>query len=86
MSWFVYMLRCKDGTLYTGITTDVERRVNEHNGNGKLGAKYTAARRPVTLVYSEPAADKSEASSREYAVRTLSRAKKLALIRARQKR
>lgn len=77
MGWFVYIVRCNDDTLYTGITTDVVRRVAEHNGEatGK-GAKYTAARRPVTLAYSEAAADKSSASSREYVVRNLSRAKK----------
>lgn len=74
------MVRCQDTTLYTGITTDVTRRVAEHNGAGKVaGAKYTAARRPVTLVYSEAAADKSAAARREYEIRTLSRREKLAL-------
>jgi putative endonuclease len=82
MSWYVYMVRCKDDTLYTGITTDVARRVAEHNGEvgrGK-GAKYTAARRPVVLVYEEPHPDKAAASRAEYALRTLSRAAKFARI------
>jgi putative endonuclease len=48
-AWFVYLLRCADGTLYTGITTDVDRRLAEHNGNHGLGARYTRSRRPVTL-------------------------------------
>lgn len=78
--WNVYMVRCSDGTLYTGITTDVERRVVEHNGCGKApGAKYTAARRPVRLVYHEAAVDKSAAARREYQIRILSRTKKLQL-------
>lgn len=78
--WFVYMVRCRDGSLYTGITTDVERRVGEHNsGVSGKGAKYTAARRPVALVYVERVADKAAASSREYWVRKLSRVEKLAL-------
>ncbi|MAZ30428.1 endonuclease [bacterium] len=81
MAWYVYMVRCSDNTLYTGITTDVERRVAEHNGeaNGK-GAKYTAARRPVTLVYTKRTKDKSKASQEEYRLRTLSRSQKELLI------
>lgn len=70
--WFVYLLECADGSYYTGITTDLERRVNEHNG-GQRGARYTRARQPVTLVYHETAASRSEASQREYAIRTLPR-------------
>jgi len=78
MAWFVYMLACSDGTLYTGVTTDVVRRVAEHNGEGAAGrgAKYTKARRPVTLVYHEPAFDRSAAQMREHALRLLSRAEK----------
>lgn len=76
--WFVYMVRCADDTLYTGITTDVRRRVGEHNSN-KLGAKYTKARQPVTLVYSEEVATRSLALRQEAKLRKLSRSAKLAL-------
>ena len=69
--WFVYLLHCSDQTLYTGITTDLQRRLQEHNG-GRAGARYTRARRPVRLVYFESATDRSMASRREYAVRRLS--------------
>jgi len=79
VNWHVYILRCHDGTLYTGIAKDLEKRVAVHN-SGK-GAKYTAARRPVKLVYCEGAEDRSAASKREYAVKKLSRAEKLALIK-----
>ncbi len=75
---FVYMLRCADGTLYTGWTNDLEKRVKAHN-DGR-GAKYTHARRPVTLVYSETLPTKAAALRREAAVKKLSRAQKLALI------
>ena len=81
--WFVYILRCADDSLYTGITTDVERRVREHNGDSvKAGAKCTRARRPVTLVYQECAADRSAASKREMAIKSMTRQQKLALIDA----
>ena len=79
MSYFVYMLRCADETLYTGITTDIERRVEEHNSS-KKGAKYTKLRRPVELVYSEESANRSSASKREYAIKKLTRLQKLELI------
>ena len=78
MSWFVYILRCKDDTLYTGSTTDLARRVKTHNG-GK-GAKYTRSRLPVELVYSEELPDKSAALRREAAIKKLPREKKLALM------
>jgi len=81
MSYFVYILKCSDDTLYTGITTDVERRVNEHNSSEK-GAKYTKLRRPVELLYSETAEDRSSASKREYVIKKLKRSKKLELINA----
>lgn len=68
--WFVYILRCADGTLYTGITTDLARRVKEHN-TGKAGARYTRSRRPVVLVYSEAVENRSEASKREHAIKKL---------------
>ncbi|MES2749392.1 MAG: GIY-YIG nuclease family protein [Patescibacteria group bacterium] len=79
--WFVYVLQCNDGSLYTGVTTDLERRVKEHNGEGAKGkgAKYTKAHRPVTLVYSEKATNRSEAQIKEAAIRKLSRAEKLRL-------
>ena len=80
--WWVYMLRCADGSLYTGITTDVERRLAEHNGNGAAGARYTRSRRPVQLVYAEAACDRAEASRREAAIKRLDRARKLALAAA----
>ena len=79
MSYYVYILTCKDNTLYTGITTDIEKRVEEHN-NSEKGAKYTRARRPVVLSYSENAENRSEASKREYAIKKLTRNQKLELI------
>ena len=78
-SWFVYILRCRDNTFYTGITTDLSRRLAEHNG-GKRGARYTMARRPVTMVYAEPAPSRSAAARREYQLRRLSAAAKRSLI------
>lgn len=78
-NWHVYILRCADGTLYTGITTDLSRRVDEHN-NGKAGARYTRSRRPVAVAYSEPAASRSEASRREYAIKKLASAAKMQLV------
>jgi putative endonuclease len=77
--WRVYMLRCVDGSLYTGITIDVDRRVAEHNGDGGLGARYTRSRRPVELVYVEAAASRAEAARREAAIKKLDRSRKLAL-------
>ena len=74
----VYILRCADGTLYTGWTNDLAKRVEAHNA-GK-GAKYTRSRRPVTLVYSEECESKEEAMSREWHIKHMSREKKLRLI------
>ncbi len=80
--WHTYILTCADGTLYTGITTDLERRINEHNGVGKKdGAKYTRMRRPVHLVYSEQFHNRSEASKREYALKKISREEKEKLVK-----
>ncbi len=76
--WSVYILRCADGSLYTGIARDPERRLAEHNSAG--GAVYTRARRPVTLVHQEPARDRSAALRREWAIKQLSRTEKLELI------
>jgi putative endonuclease len=75
MNHFVYIVRCADGTLYTGYATDVEKRVREHNGEtkGKVAARYTRGRRPVELVYSEPCTSRSEALKREYAIKQLSK-------------
>ncbi len=73
------MLRCRDGTLYTGATNDLERRLATHN-RGK-GAAYTRARLPVTLVWSESAADRGAALRREAALKRLTRAEKLRLVR-----
>ena len=75
---FTYILKCRDGTLYTGWTTDLERRMKEHNG--ERGAKYTRARRPVVLVYYESFGTKEEAMKREYAIKKMSRSQKLRLI------
>ena len=76
------MLRCADGSLYTGITTDLDRRIAEHNGDGPAGARYTRSRRPVQLVYRESARSRSAASQREAALKRLDRARKLALCAA----
>ena len=79
--WFVYFLRCNDNSLYAGITTNIERRLHQHN-HTKLGAKYTRAKRPVTLTYIEIAADKSTASKREYQLRKLTKIQKEQLVSA----
>ena len=78
-NYYVYVLSCCDNTLYTGITTDVKRRVDEHN-NSEKGAKYTKLRRPVELAYSEESLNRSTASKREYEIKKMSRLKKLELI------
>ncbi len=78
MGWFVYLLRCADGSLYTGITTDLKRRLHEHNHTA-AGARYTRARRPVELHYYEEAVDRSEAGKREHSLRRQGAAAKRAL-------
>ena len=78
--WIVYILRCKDDSLYTGITIDMERRLLEHNGDNRLGSRYTRARRPVTLVYQEQLASRSLAAKREAQIKQLSKADKELLI------
>ena len=75
---YVYMLRCADGSLYTGWTNDLERRVKNHNLG--LGGKYTRSRRPVELVYFEPCETKEAAMSREWHIKRLKREEKLRLI------
>lgn len=79
MSWSAYILRCADGTLYTGVAVDVEKRAAAHNA-GK-GAKYTRARLPVEVIHSEECAGRSEALKREAQIKKLSRAEKLALVK-----
>ena len=76
--WWVYIVRCRDGTLYTGMTDDVEKRVAAHNRG--TGAKYTRSRTPVTLLYREELPDRSAALRRESAIKKLPRAEKLRLI------
>lgn len=78
-TWFVYIVRCKDNSLYTGITNNIKKRIKTHNAG--RGAKYTRARRPVELVYSETHHDKSSASIRESQIKKLTRQEKLLLIK-----
>lgn len=78
--YYVYLLRCGDGTLYTGFTNDLARRLAVHNAG--RGAKYTRSRLPVELVYWENFPNKSSALKREYAIKRLSRAEKLSLIQS----
>ena len=82
--WWVYILRCKDGTLYTGITTDTERRLAQHNAG--TASKYTRARRPVTVVFREPAKTHGAALRREIAIKKLSRVAKDALVATQRRR
>ncbi len=78
MTYYVYILECRDGTLYTGYTTNVSLRVRAHNGEVSGGARYTSGRRPVKLVYVEPCATVTAAKQREYAIKQLpTRAKKI---------
>ena len=78
MGWFVYLVRCRDGTLYTGVTIDPEARVRAHNAG--RGARYTRARRPVVLVHAEPARGRSRALCRESAIKRWPRARKERLV------
>tara|TARA_R110001592_G_scaffold58770_1_gene177842 strand:- start:7038 stop:7295 length:258 start_codon:yes stop_codon:yes gene_type:complete len=82
--YFVYIVECVDGTYYTGITTDIERRTMEHNFSFK-SAKYTRSRRPVKLVYSRKVGNRSEASKEEYRIKKLRRSKKIDMINQQQK-
>lgn len=84
MSWFVYMLRCGDGSLYTGSTNDVQRRLAVHQ-SGK-GAKYTRSHQPVELAYWEELPDRSAALRREAAIKKLSREQKFSLLRSAENR
>ena len=78
--YYFYILRCADDSLYCGVTTDLERRVEEHNSNNSLASKYTRARRPVELVYAEKHEDRESASKREAQVKKWPKAKKEALV------
>ena len=80
-AWYVYIVRCNDDTLYAGMTNDVERRIDEHNGDNKLGAKYTRARRPVTLEYQQQFETRSAACKFEWHIKTLNRKQKEGLIK-----
>ncbi len=78
--YYLYILKCADKTLYTGITVDLDRRIKEHN-DSRLGSKYTRARRPVKLVYSKEFRSRSSASKEENRIKNLSREEKLELIK-----
>ena len=80
--WFVYILRCADGTLYTGITRDLDRRCQQHNAG--TASRYTRSRRPVKLVYQEPQRSQGLALRREAAIKKLARRQKLELIAGRR--
>ncbi len=82
--WFLYILRCRDNTFYTGITTDLERRLDQHN-NG-TASRCTRSRLPVVRVYQEPCADRGEALKRECAIKKLTREEKERLVKSRKKR
>ena len=82
--WLVYMLRCRDGTLYTGATNDLARRLDRHAAG--RGSRYTRSRLPVRLVFSEPARDRGAALRREAALKRLTRREKLALVAAKPRR
>lgn len=81
-NWFVYILQCADGSLYTGVTTSLERRLRQHNGELKGGAKYTRLRRPVALVWQEKQVDRSAACKREYEIKRYPRVNKLKLFQS----
>ena len=81
--WYLYVVNCSDGTLYTGVTTNIDRRVHEHN-TSKRGAKYTKTRRPVKLLWSKEYASRSEAQSAEYEFKRLFHKQKLQIINKRE--
>lgn len=81
MNWYLYIVKCADSSLYTGITTDLVRRVHEHNTDTTRGAKSLRGKKPVVLVYSEMLLNRSAASLREAAIKKMSRAEKLGLIK-----
>ncbi len=77
--WYVYIMECSDGSYYTGVTTDVDRRLHEHNNTSK-GAKYTRCRRPVTLIYFEKTDSRQSACRREYAIKRMKTVAKKNLV------
>lgn len=79
-SWHVYILRCADGSLYTGVARDLQRRVLQHNGELAGGSRYTRGRRPVELLWSDAEVDRSAAQRREASIKKLSRDQKLRLL------
>ena len=79
LKWFVYILNCADGTLYTGITNDLDRRIKAHNAG--TASKYTRVRRPVSIVYSEEVETKGDALRRELQIKRLTRSGKMAIIK-----
>jgi putative endonuclease len=79
--WYVYIVRCRDDSLYTGVARDLQQRLSQHN-QGKRGARYTRSRRPVELVYQETAPDRSTAQRREYQIKQLSAQQKRTLIQS----
>ena len=81
-AWFVYVLRCRDNSLYTGVCTNWKRRLREHNGEVIGGARYTRCRRPVQIAYVEKQADRSTACQREAAIKKMSRSQKDQLIQS----
>jgi putative endonuclease len=82
MIWWVYMVQGKTGVLYTGVTTDVERRLRQHNGEERGGARATRAHRPYTMVYTKSCASQSEAQVCEYAIKKLTKKEKVLLLQA----
>jgi len=80
VNYFVYIVKCKDKTLYTGIATDLKRRIKEHNGILKGGAKYTRGKRPVKLIHSEKYESRIEASRRESEIKKMTRVEKEIII------
>ncbi|MBI4990749.1 GIY-YIG nuclease family protein [Candidatus Gottesmanbacteria bacterium] len=80
MKWYIYIVKCSDGYLYTGITQNLQRRLTEHNSDDRLGSKFIRVRRPVELAYKEIVNDKSTALKRELEIKGWSRKKKLDLI------
>lgn len=79
-NWYVYIVRCCDNSLYAGVTIDVSRRLDEHNSDDRLGAKYTRARRPVELVYQQCFASRAEACKFEYRIKNMNKQQKEQLV------
>jgi len=79
-SWYIYIVRCSDNSLYTGITTDIPRRIEQHNHDDRTGAAYTRPRRPVRLVYQECHLNRSAATKREYVIKQMKKEEKEILL------